>query len=108
MDIFCVSRTPLLPTKAMEKRLEAKLSISSPFLPRYCWGRHVRELRSLQLLYLCACLCALCSSTGDCAALPGTLTVLWMFIPLMRLEYSERKVKLLAASLRSWLKTRRT
>uniref|UniRef100_A0A8C9F2V2 KIAA0319 like n=1 Tax=Pavo cristatus TaxID=9049 RepID=A0A8C9F2V2_PAVCR len=47
----------------MEKRLEAKLSISAPFLPRHCWGRPARELRSLQLLYLCACLCALCSST---------------------------------------------
>ncbi|NXJ08448.1 K319L protein, partial [Odontophorus gujanensis] len=47
----------------MEKRLEAKLSISAPLLPQHCQGRPARELRSLQLLYLCACLCALCSST---------------------------------------------
>ncbi|KAM6116043.1 dyslexia-associated protein KIAA0319-like protein homolog isoform 1-T1 [Phoenicopterus ruber ruber] len=46
----------------MEKRLEAKLSISAQFLSRYCLGKPARELRSLQLLYLCACLCALCSS----------------------------------------------
>ncbi|XP_072211354.1 dyslexia-associated protein KIAA0319-like protein homolog [Excalfactoria chinensis] len=47
----------------MEKRLEAKLSITAPFLLQYFWGRPARELRSLQLFYLCACLCALCSST---------------------------------------------
>ncbi|KAM4655801.1 dyslexia-associated protein KIAA0319-like protein homolog isoform 5-T10 [Amazona ochrocephala] len=55
-------RTPLLPTKAMEKRLEAKFSISARFLSRYCLGKAARELRSLQLFYLCTCLCALCSS----------------------------------------------
>ncbi|NXN91727.1 K319L protein, partial [Rhinopomastus cyanomelas] len=48
----------------MEKRLEAKFSVSTRFLPRYCLGKPARELRSLQLLYLCACLCALCSSAG--------------------------------------------
>ncbi|XP_015738715.1 dyslexia-associated protein KIAA0319-like protein homolog [Coturnix japonica] len=47
----------------MEKRLEAKLSINAPFLLQYFWGRPARELRSLKLLYLCTCLCALCSST---------------------------------------------
>ncbi|NXN34517.1 K319L protein, partial [Nycticryphes semicollaris] len=46
----------------MEKRLEAKFSISARFLSRYCLGEPARELRSLQLFYLCACLCALCSS----------------------------------------------
>ncbi|XP_068273897.1 dyslexia-associated protein KIAA0319-like protein homolog isoform X2 [Nyctibius grandis] len=46
----------------MEKRLEAKFSISARFLSRYCLGKSTRELRSLQLFYLCACLCALCSS----------------------------------------------
>ncbi|KFQ63029.1 Dyslexia-associated protein KIAA0319-like [Pelecanus crispus] len=46
----------------MEKRLEAKFSISARFLPRYCLGKPAREPRSLQLFYLCACLCALCSS----------------------------------------------
>ncbi|NXP50255.1 K319L protein, partial [Heliornis fulica] len=46
----------------MEKRLEAKLSISARFLSRYCLGKQSKELRTLQLLYLCACLCALCSS----------------------------------------------
>ncbi|XP_042649542.1 dyslexia-associated protein KIAA0319-like protein homolog isoform X2 [Tyto alba] len=46
----------------MEKRLEAKFSISARFLSRYCLGKPARELRSLQLFYLCACLCALCSS----------------------------------------------
>ncbi|NXW49077.1 K319L protein, partial [Nyctiprogne leucopyga] len=46
----------------MEKRLEAKFSISAQFLSRYCLGRPARELGSLQLFYLCACLCALCSS----------------------------------------------
>ncbi|NWX46548.1 K319L protein, partial [Steatornis caripensis] len=46
----------------MEKRLEAKFSISARFLSRYCLGRPATELRSLQLFYLCACLCALCSS----------------------------------------------
>ncbi|NXJ71455.1 K319L protein, partial [Rostratula benghalensis] len=46
----------------MEKRLEAKFSISARFLSRYCLGEPVRELRSLRLFYLCACLCALCSS----------------------------------------------
>ncbi|XP_058712237.1 dyslexia-associated protein KIAA0319-like protein homolog isoform X1 [Poecile atricapillus] len=57
-----VSRTLLLPTKAMEKRLEAKLSISTQFLSRYCLGKAARELGILQLFYLCICLCALCSS----------------------------------------------
>ncbi|KFP32482.1 Dyslexia-associated protein KIAA0319-like [Colius striatus] len=46
----------------MEKRLEAKFSISTRFLSRHCLGKPARELRSLQLFYLCACLCALCSS----------------------------------------------
>ncbi|KAF1405349.1 hypothetical protein FQV22_0010720, partial [Spheniscus magellanicus] len=46
----------------MEERLEAKFSISARFLSRYCLGKPARELRSLQLFYLCACLCALCSS----------------------------------------------
>ncbi|XP_010132663.1 PREDICTED: dyslexia-associated protein KIAA0319-like protein, partial [Buceros rhinoceros silvestris] len=46
----------------MEKRLEAKFSISARFLSRYCLGKPARELRSLQLLCLCACLCALCSA----------------------------------------------
>ncbi|NXS59771.1 K319L protein, partial [Brachypteracias leptosomus] len=46
----------------MEKSLEAKSSISARFLSRHCLGKPARELRSLQLLYLCACLCALCSS----------------------------------------------
>ncbi|NXI48008.1 K319L protein, partial [Galbula dea] len=46
----------------MEKRLEGKLSISTQFLSRYCLGKPAGELRSLQLFYLCACLCALCSS----------------------------------------------
>ncbi|NXC29491.1 K319L protein, partial [Campylorhamphus procurvoides] len=46
----------------MEKSLEAKPSISTPFLPRYCLGKVVRELGIVQLFYLCACLCALCSS----------------------------------------------
>ncbi|NXV86859.1 K319L protein, partial [Calonectris borealis] len=46
----------------MEKRLEAKFSISARFLSRYCLGKPARELRTLQLFYLCACLCALCSS----------------------------------------------
>ncbi|NXR74596.1 K319L protein, partial [Pycnonotus jocosus] len=46
----------------MEKRLEAKPSISTWFLSRYCLGKAVRELRILQLFYLCTCLCALCSS----------------------------------------------
>ncbi|XP_041335075.1 dyslexia-associated protein KIAA0319-like protein homolog [Pyrgilauda ruficollis] len=57
-----VSRTLLLPTKAMEKRLEAKPSISTRFLSRYCLGKAVRELGILQLFYLCTCLCASCSS----------------------------------------------
>ncbi|XP_032853087.2 dyslexia-associated protein KIAA0319-like protein homolog isoform X1 [Tyto alba] len=57
-----MARTLLLPSKAMEKRLEAKFSISARFLSRYCLGKPARELRSLQLFYLCACLCALCSS----------------------------------------------
>lgn len=68
-----VSRTPLLPTKAMEKRLEAKPSISAWFLSRYCLGKAVRELGVLQLFYLCTCLCALCSSAGDSFVLSGTL-----------------------------------
>ncbi|NXJ77278.1 K319L protein, partial [Trogon melanurus] len=46
----------------MEKRLEAKFSISTRFLSRRCLGKPARELGSLQLLYLCTCLCALCSS----------------------------------------------
>ncbi|XP_009945147.1 PREDICTED: dyslexia-associated protein KIAA0319-like protein homolog [Leptosomus discolor] len=46
----------------MEKRLEAKFSISARFLSQYCLGKPARELRSLQLFYLCTCLCALCSS----------------------------------------------
>ncbi|NXE04340.1 K319L protein, partial [Lophotis ruficrista] len=46
----------------MEKRLEAKSSISARFLSRHCLGKPGREPRSLQLFYLCACLCALCSS----------------------------------------------
>ncbi|KFO73582.1 Dyslexia-associated protein KIAA0319-like [Cuculus canorus] len=46
----------------MEKRLEAKFSISARFLSRHCLGKPARELGSLQLLYLCACLCALCPS----------------------------------------------
>ncbi|NXY35665.1 K319L protein, partial [Pomatorhinus ruficollis] len=46
----------------MEKRLEAKPSISAWFLSRYCLGKAVRELGILQLFYLCTCLCALCSS----------------------------------------------
>ncbi|XP_009870301.1 PREDICTED: dyslexia-associated protein KIAA0319-like protein homolog [Apaloderma vittatum] len=48
----------------MEKRLEDKFSISAQFLSRYCLGKPARELGSLQLLYLCTCLCALCSSAG--------------------------------------------
>ncbi|NXQ59109.1 K319L protein, partial [Anthoscopus minutus] len=46
----------------MEKRLEAKPSISARFLSRYCVGKAARELGILQLFYLCTCLCALCSS----------------------------------------------
>ncbi|NWR23411.1 K319L protein, partial [Emberiza fucata] len=46
----------------MEKRLEAKPSISTRFLSRYCLGKAVRELGILQLFYLCTCLCASCSS----------------------------------------------
>ncbi|XP_075629957.1 dyslexia-associated protein KIAA0319-like protein homolog isoform X1 [Balearica regulorum gibbericeps] len=46
----------------MEKRLEAKFSFSARYLSRYCLGKPARELRILQLFYLCACLCALCSS----------------------------------------------
>ncbi|NXU60706.1 K319L protein, partial [Horornis vulcanius] len=46
----------------MEKRLEAKPSISSWFLSRHCLGKAARELGILQLFYLCTCLCALCSS----------------------------------------------
>ncbi|NXM87309.1 K319L protein, partial [Oenanthe oenanthe] len=46
----------------MEKRLEAKPSISAWFLSRYCLGKAVKELGVLQLFYLCTCLCALCSS----------------------------------------------
>ncbi|NXL70501.1 K319L protein, partial [Leptocoma aspasia] len=46
----------------MEKRLEAKPSISAQFLSRYCLGKAARELGILQLFYLCTCLCALCSS----------------------------------------------
>lgn len=71
--LFCVSRTLLLPTKAMEKRLEAKPSISTRFLSRYCLGKAVRELGILQLFYLCACLCVSCSSAGDSSVLSGTM-----------------------------------
>ncbi|NXK26974.1 K319L protein, partial [Arenaria interpres] len=46
----------------MEKRLEAKFSISALFLSRYCLGKPARELKGLRLFYLCTCLCALCSS----------------------------------------------
>ncbi|NXT60012.1 K319L protein, partial [Chaetops frenatus] len=46
----------------MEKRLEAKSSVSTRFLSRYCLGKAARELGILQLFYLCTCLCALCSS----------------------------------------------
>ncbi|NXR19438.1 K319L protein, partial [Cinclus mexicanus] len=46
----------------MEKRLEAKPSISAWFLSRYCLGKAARELGVLHLFYLCTCLCALCSS----------------------------------------------
>ncbi|XP_053820462.1 dyslexia-associated protein KIAA0319-like protein homolog [Vidua chalybeata] len=46
----------------MEKRLEAKPSISTQFLSRYCLGKAVRELGILHLFYLCTCLCASCSS----------------------------------------------
>ncbi|NXU09646.1 K319L protein, partial [Pardalotus punctatus] len=46
----------------MEKRLEAKFSVSARFLSRYCLGKAVRELGILQLFYLCTCLCVLCSS----------------------------------------------
>ncbi|NXY86509.1 K319L protein, partial [Alcedo cyanopectus] len=48
----------------MEKRLEAKSSISPRSLCGYCLGNPAREPRSLRLLYLCVCLCALCSSAG--------------------------------------------
>lgn len=68
-----VSRTPLLPTKAMEKRLEAKSSISTQFVSRYCLGKAARELGILHLFYLCTCLCALCSSAGDSSVLPRTV-----------------------------------
>uniref|UniRef100_A0A8B9PQA3 KIAA0319 like n=1 Tax=Apteryx owenii TaxID=8824 RepID=A0A8B9PQA3_APTOW len=47
----------------MEKRLEVKFSIGARFLSQYCLGQPARQLRSLHLFYLCACLCALCSST---------------------------------------------
>ncbi|XP_009995680.1 PREDICTED: dyslexia-associated protein KIAA0319-like protein homolog [Chaetura pelagica] len=46
----------------MEKRLEAKFSTTAQLLSRSCLGRPAGELRSLQLLYLWASLCALCSS----------------------------------------------
>ncbi|XP_050788497.1 dyslexia-associated protein KIAA0319-like protein homolog isoform X1 [Gopherus flavomarginatus] len=46
----------VLPTKAMEKRLEAKFSISFWILSRHWLG-------SFHLFYMCACLCALSSST---------------------------------------------
>lgn len=78
VDVFSfsyVSRTLLLPAKAMEKSLGAKFSISALFLSRYCLERPARELRSLQLFYLCACLCALCSSTGDSSALSGVVSL---------------------------------
>ncbi|NWH55994.1 K319L protein, partial [Geococcyx californianus] len=48
----------------MEKRLEAKFSISARFLSQHCLGKPARELGNLWLLYLCTCLCALCSSAG--------------------------------------------
>lgn len=93
--VSCVSRTPLLPAKAMEKRLEVKFTISARFLSRYCLGKPVRDLRSLQLLCLCACLCALCSTAGDSSVLSATMSVFFMvFIPLACLKYSERRVKL--------------
>ncbi|XP_062449967.1 dyslexia-associated protein KIAA0319-like protein homolog isoform X2 [Rhea pennata] len=47
----------------MEKRLEVKFSIGALFLSQYCLGQPARQLRSLHLFYLCACLCAWCSST---------------------------------------------
>lgn len=72
---LCVSRTLLLPTKAMEKRLEAKPSINTQFLSRYCLGKAVRELGILQLFYLCTCLCASCSSAGDSSVLSETLSM---------------------------------
>ncbi|NXU49113.1 K319L protein, partial [Turnix velox] len=46
----------------MEKRLEAKFSISTHLLSPNCLRRPGRELRSLRLVCLCVCLCALCSS----------------------------------------------
>lgn len=76
---LCVFRTLLLPTKAMEKRLEAKPSISSWFLSRYCLGKAVRELGILQLFYLCTCLCALCSSAGDSSVLSGTVCMVFLW-----------------------------
>lgn len=57
----------------MEKRLEAKPSISAQFLSRYCLGKAARELGILQLFYLCMCLCALCPSAGDSSVLSGTV-----------------------------------
>nr|XP_006126022.1 dyslexia-associated protein KIAA0319-like protein homolog isoform X3 [Pelodiscus sinensis] len=56
MPTFCLVRALVLPTKAMEKRLEAKFSISFWILSGHCLG-------SLHLFYTCACLCALSSST---------------------------------------------
>ncbi|NXG38819.1 K319L protein, partial [Dromaius novaehollandiae] len=47
----------------MEKRLGIKFSIGARLLSQYCLGQPARRLRSLRLFYLCACLCALCSST---------------------------------------------
>lgn len=72
-----VSRTLRLPTKAMEKRLEAKPSISTWFLSRYCLGKAAREQGILQLFYLCTCLCALCSSAGDSSLLYRTACIVF-------------------------------
>lgn len=72
-----VSRTLLLPRKAMEKRLEAKPSISTWSLSRYCLGKAARELGILQLFYLCTCLCALCSSAGDSSVPSGTACIVF-------------------------------
>lgn len=74
-----VSRTLLLPRKAMEKRLEAKPSISTWFLSRYCLGKAARELGILQLFYLCTCLCALCSSAGDSSVPSGTACIVFLW-----------------------------
>uniref|UniRef100_A0A8C8RAA8 KIAA0319 like n=1 Tax=Pelusios castaneus TaxID=367368 RepID=A0A8C8RAA8_9SAUR len=49
--------------KAMEKRLEAKCSISFWILSGHCLGKSAKWVGSLHLFYTCACLYALCSST---------------------------------------------